>query len=235
MKDGTTHLAYKAEHIMDLSTELVMAATVHRAYQADAQTLVDSVMEAQINSQVSRYREADNAATTEVVADKGYHKAATNELAQDLGLRTYIPEPQRRHRLRWSGKPAEQREAVYANRRRVRGRPLHRWRSERVERSFAHVCKTGGGHQCWLQGLIQVVKRYLIPVAAHNLSVLLRWMTGVGTPRSLRVGFLPSFLFTYLATLSVWRRHTDCHMLVTYSRAQIAAHCRRPSSFASAA
>src|SRR3954451_6960234 len=35
MKDGTTHLAYKAEHVVDLGSNLVLAAEVYHADQAD--------------------------------------------------------------------------------------------------------------------------------------------------------------------------------------------------------
>ena len=45
----------------------------------------------------------------EVAADKGYHKAATLELATALNLQTYIPEPKRKHRSRWTDKPEEHR------------------------------------------------------------------------------------------------------------------------------
>ncbi|WP_439621621.1 transposase [Gemmata sp.] len=45
MKDGRTHLAYKAEHAVDLDSGLVLAAAVHSADQGDAATLVDSCCE----------------------------------------------------------------------------------------------------------------------------------------------------------------------------------------------
>jgi transposase len=46
MKDGRTHLAYKAEHVIDLKTELVLAVPIYHADAGDTDTLVDSVMEA---------------------------------------------------------------------------------------------------------------------------------------------------------------------------------------------
>src|SRR5262249_38676958 len=49
MKDGTTHLAYKAEHTVDVDSGLVLAAAVHTADRGDADTLLDSVLQAQIN------------------------------------------------------------------------------------------------------------------------------------------------------------------------------------------
>jgi len=46
MKDGRTHLAYKAEHVVDLQSDVILAAEIRQGDEADTQTLVDSVMEA---------------------------------------------------------------------------------------------------------------------------------------------------------------------------------------------
>jgi transposase len=185
MKDGTTHLAYKAEHVVDLGSDFVLAATITPANHSDAETLVDSVMQAQMNLEAA----GCETKIKEVVADKGYHKLSTLELADDLDFRTYIPEPERPYRYRWAGKAAGQQEALYANRRRMRearGKGLQRERSEQVERTFAHVCETGGARRALLRGQEKVSKRYLIQVAARNLGLLMRKMFGIGTARSLQ-------------------------------------------------
>jgi len=184
MKDGTTHLAYKAEHAVDLDSEFVLSAAVHPADQADPATLVDSVLAAQINLASA----GSDQEIEEAVADKGYHKAETLAACELWNTRTYIPEP-RRKRARWKGKPTSWRKATAANRRRVKGarsKRLQKKRSELVERSFAHVCKTGGGRRTWLRGLESVRKRYLVQVAAHNLALLMRKLFGVGKPRVLQ-------------------------------------------------
>jgi transposase len=49
LKDGRTHLAYKAEHVVDLKSDLVLAAEIRPADHPDTETLVDSVMQAQTN------------------------------------------------------------------------------------------------------------------------------------------------------------------------------------------
>jgi len=184
MKDGRTHLAYKAEHAVDLKTEMVVAAQIYPADKGDAETLVGTLAAAQEN-----LRDAGSDENVkEAVADKGYHKAETLADCAEALTRTYIPEPKGKRR-RWTDKPAEQRQAVYANRRRCRGergKQLQRWRSERVERSFAHVCETGGARRSWIRGLWEVTKRYLIQVAAHNLGLIMRRLFGIGTPRSLQ-------------------------------------------------
>jgi transposase len=204
MKDGTTHLAYKAEHVVDLETDLVLSATITPANDGDAETLCDSLAQAQLNIQAA----GSTAQIKEAVADKGYYKASTLEQASAFGWRTYIPEKKRRGDSRWTDKPAEQKAAVYGNRRRVRGqrsKKLQRLRSEHVERTFAHVCETGGGRRAWLRGLKKVRKRYLIQVAARNLGLIMRKLFGIGTPRSLQGGFgLCCALF--LAWITCWKR-----------------------------
>jgi transposase len=148
MKDGRTHLAYKAEHVVDLDSEFILHAAIHPATAGDAETLVDSVMMAEANLQ-----SADSAMTvTEVVADKGYHKAATLESCDHFDIHTYIPEPHRPHGSKWTDKPDDFKRAVVNNRARVKrakSKALQRLRSERVERSFAHVCETGGARRSW--------------------------------------------------------------------------------------
>jgi transposase len=185
MKDGRTHLAYKAEHVVDLKSDVILAAEIYPADHADTQTLVDSVMEAVENvKQAGAETEIE-----EVVADKGYHAAETIELADELNFRTYIPQRKQKHRSRWTDKPAALKRAVYANRRRlqrVKSRQFQRWRSERCERTFAHVCDTGGMRRSWLKEVVNVSKRYLIAAAAHNLGRILRKLFGVGKPRTLQ-------------------------------------------------
>lgn len=185
MKDGRTHLAYKAEHVIDLETGVILGAEVYHADQADTDTLCDSVMEAAVHLEEAGLE----AEIEEVVADKGYHASHTIELAGDLNKRTYIPEPTARHQRRWTDKPEEYRRAVHNNRRRTRtekNKRLQRLRSERVERSFAHVCETGGMRRQWLRGIEKVRKRYLIAAVTHNLGVLMRTLFNMGTPRGLQ-------------------------------------------------
>jgi hypothetical protein len=44
MKDGTTHLAYKAEHVVDLDTGVLLAAEVFHADESNPQTLIPSLV-----------------------------------------------------------------------------------------------------------------------------------------------------------------------------------------------
>jgi transposase len=188
MKDGTTHLGYKAEHASDLDSTLIVAAEIYYGNQMDPQTVEDTVHMAQLHLQQS----GSDVTVEDVVLDKGYH---TNEVletfAEHTSYRTYVSEPKLsggRQRV-WTNKPESQRAAVYANRRRSRGergRRLQRLRSELVERSFAHVCETGGARRTWLRGIDKVRKRYTLAAVAHNLGCLMRALFGMGTPRGLQ-------------------------------------------------
>jgi hypothetical protein len=52
-----------------------------------------------------------------------------------------------------------------------------------VERSFALILDRGGMRRVWLRGRDNMQKRYLIHVAGYNLGLLMRLLTGAGTPR----------------------------------------------------
>ena len=190
MKDGRTHLAHKAEHAVDLETGAVVAVTLQGADRGDTTTVKETFMEAaeqleKVGKEAAADERMNAQGLAEVVTDKGYHSGARLVDLQEIGVRSYIPEPKRKHR-HWQGKAGEQ-AAVYANRRRVRGergKQLLRRRGELVERSFAHVYDTGGMRRTHLRGHRNILKRLLIHVAAFNLSLILRQEVGVGTPRS---------------------------------------------------
>ncbi len=199
MKDGRTHLAYKAEHAIDLETEAILAAEIYHADKGDSETVLKSLSAAREN-----LRAADcEKRIEEVVTDKGYHSPTFLEESffwSFFGLRTYIAEPQRTTCWRWKDRSAIQRQAVLGNRRRTkgkRGRRLQKLRSERVERSFAHVCETGGARRTWLRGLEKIKKRYSLQAAAHNLSLVMRKLFGFGKPRCLQGGFAFAYFLQF--------------------------------------
>jgi transposase len=192
MKDGRTHLAYKAEHAVDLESEAILASQITTADQSDPHSAPVTVTVAGANLVLA----GSPGEIKEVVMDKGYHD---NRLLADLsarGVRTYIPERRQKHRC-WTNKPEEYEQAFRANRRRVRGqkgRRLNRWRSERCERTFAHVCETGGGRRAWVRGLANVSKVHLLKCAAYNLGLLLRKIWGYCKPRNAEAGAKARFL-----------------------------------------
>ena len=203
LKDGRTRLAYKPEHVVDLETGAIVAAVMHPADVADPGSVEDSLTQAEANLQTVRGGDPEAAAPApteeddtppcgsqprgKVVADKGYHKAALLRRLKTQQDRTDIPERRRAGRRRWTDKGGTP-TAVAFHQNRARGlRPLgkryHRWRSERVERTFAHVCESCGARRTRLRGRANVAKRYLLQAAGANLALVMRTLYGLGTPR----------------------------------------------------
>src|ERR1035441_7469104 len=195
MKEGATHLAHKAEHGVDMETGAVVAVTLQGADQGDTTTYVETLTKA--GTRIAEIAEAVNGeeageivnpeGPAELVADKGYH---SNEVMKDLkevGVRSYVPEPDRGKR-NWDGKRVEQ-AAVYGNRRRMRGargKRLLKQRGEKLERTFAHLYETGGMRRTHLRGHKNILKRLVVHAGAFNLSLIMRQQLGVGTPRGLQ-------------------------------------------------
>ncbi len=99
--------------------------------------------------------------------------------------KTRIAEPERKSFSRWRGDDAARR-AVSNNRTRLGSditKQGFKLRAEIVERCFAHVLDRGGMRRTHLRGRENVHKRYLLHVAGHNLSLLMRQIIGSGTPK----------------------------------------------------
>ena len=189
MKDGTTHLAYKPEHAVDLDTGAGVAAELHPADEGDTTTLFKTLAAAEANLEaVDAAPTAENPAAC--VADKGYHSRAVLKALDDSLWKTRIAEPKQKGFSRWHGDEAAQR-AVTNNRVRLKSgvaREAFKRRAEIVERCFAHNLDRGGMRRTWLRGRENVHKRYLLHVAGHNLSLLMRQLIGAGTPREAVAG-----------------------------------------------
>ena len=128
--------------------------------------------------------------------------------------RTAIPARRQAGRRRWTDKGGTP-TAVAFHQNRARGlRPLgkryHRWRAERTERTFAHVCETGGARRTRLRGRANVAKRYLLQAAGANLALVMRALYGLGTPRGWAERAQEALL-ALLGTVSAlwrwWRAH----------------------------
>jgi transposase len=188
MKDGRTHLAHKAEHAIDLDTGAIVGVTVQGADEGDTTTIQQTLPEAAEQLEAAAaVTEETVAVIEEVVADKGYHSRTIAHDLETLDIRTYISEPDRGPQS-WTDQEAE-RDAVYANRRRIRGtrgKRLLRRRGELLERPSAHLYETGGLRRAHVRGHENVLKRLFVHAGAFNLGLWMRTLFGVGTPRSLQ-------------------------------------------------
>src|SRR5665811_1589729 len=218
MKDGRTHLAHKAEHAVDLDTGAVVAVTQQGGREAELRP--------------NEAPKVNVAGIEETVTDKGYHSGAVVKRMKAYEVRSYIPEKKQKGRRNWAGKQAEQ-QAVYANRRRVRGeygKSLLRRRGEFVERSFAHCYETGAMRRCHLRGHENILKRQLVHVGAFNLSLILRKLLGAGTPRELknRAGQVFSRLLRFLLCLGKAVSRIPLRSPAAGPRREPSSPCRTP-------
>jgi len=208
-KDGRTHLAHKAEPAVDLSSGAVVAVTLQGADWGDTTTIHQTLQEAQAHTALINQRGVE-----EVVADKGYHRGAVLVNLHVEGVRSYIPEPDRGRR-NWDGKQQEQPRG-YGHRRRMsgrRGQDLQKLRSERMERSFAHMYETGGMRRTHLRKHTNILKRLLFHAIGFNLALLLRERFGMGKPRTFQGASLDPILSlrVILAAFGVaWIESFDC-------------------------
>jgi transposase len=200
MKDGRTHLAHKAEHAVDMKTGAIVAVTLQPANRGDTTSIAETIDQADKNlvavmKDEKACKQLSEQVLREVVADKGYHSNAVLKDHRKREIRTYISEPDRGSR-NWKGATEEEtaeksaaQEAVYGNRRRIRGergKGLMRRRGELVERSFAHCYDTGGMRRTHLREHENILKRLLIHAAGFNLGLVMRKRIGIGTARGLQ-------------------------------------------------
>jgi transposase len=216
LKDGRTALAYKAENAVDMETGAIVAVTTHGGASADTATVQATVIEAGIavaelvaeKTAEGKY-EVHPGGVEEVVADKGYHSNDVAVGLKEMGVRSYVAEPDRGRR-NWAGKEAAK-AAVYGNRRRVqgeRGKRLQRQRGERIERNFAHQFDTGGLDRLYVRGIKNVHKKFLIQAAACNLALLMRSLYGSGKPKAA----YDRAVAAIFAILAVIRAVEDCFL-----------------------
>lgn len=195
MKDGRTHLDYKAEPAVDLDTGTVVAVTAHPADCGHTVSMQTTLARAgcTVTEPAGKAAKADAVAPVEtvsevgleqVMADKGYHGRQVLEEWAAAAVRTVIAEPERKPQKRAGPRAAQP--AVYANRRRLNskiGEALMRRRGELIERSFAHFYDSGGMRRVQLRGKDNIARSLLIHAAGFHLSLILRQLLGAGAAR----------------------------------------------------
>lgn len=213
MKDGSTRMGYKAEHGVDTDSGAILAPTVQPGDRGDTDSIYETISET--SDQLARLARAGydvpEEGMTSLVADKGYHSDKVLVDLAELEIKSYVADPKRKRN--WKDKEKE-RQAVHANRRRLktkRGVELRKKRAELTERSFAHCYETGGLRRLFVRGLENVQKRVVVHAAGFNLGLMLRKLVGVGTPRGLQGaagvvgGDDPFVLLAWKTTWASWR------------------------------
>ena len=122
IKDVRTHVAHNGEHGVDQETGAVLSVIVPDASEGDSGTLPETLTAEQVEAV-----QPDGAGVEEVVADKGYHSEKVLVALDEIGVRSYVSEPERGQRC-WQDKkmgetPPKKRaaqKALHGNRRCIR-------------------------------------------------------------------------------------------------------------------
>jgi transposase len=183
-KRGTTRMIYKPEHVVDLETGAIADADVRPGDEHDTEDLTDRLLAAETRMNTAVGDSKDTERVEVVAADKGYFKTDELWLLHELGIETAIRDPLTNRRL--DKLTESERTALEAAQQTVgseSGIALLKLRAELVERGFQHVLDCGGARRTTLRGRENIRKRYLIQAACANLSLLMRHLTGIGTPK----------------------------------------------------
>ena len=184
-KDGACDMVYKPEHVSDLESGAIIRAEVRAGDAGDTKELGERVVDA--CATLSRVCEdpLQDQTGRSVTADEEYFDVDEVCLLQGEGLRTIIGDPHAPKRKR-ERQCAETRRTLNKAKRAVSsksGKALLRKRGEHLERSFCHVLDQGGMRRATLRGCEKLTMRLIGAVIAFNLSLLMRRLHGVGTPK----------------------------------------------------
>jgi transposase len=183
-KRGATRMIYKPQHVVDLETGAIVDADVRPGDEHDTADLTARVVEVEVRMNQALGDPQNTQRAETVIADMGYFKVDEVAQLQELEFETIISDPLSNRRI---DKLTEiDRVALDVAKHSVtspNGKALLKLRAELVERSFQHVLDCGGARRTTLRGRDNIRKRYLIQAACANLSLLMRRLTGFGTPK----------------------------------------------------
>jgi transposase len=205
MKNGKTHMIrkprwgaprtepcdmiYKPEHVTDLENGAIVQVEVLEGDHPDTKALSERVACAVevVNRIVANERDG---VVRSLTADKGYFAIEEIAQIQEFDIRTVIGDAHAARR-RKEALSAPLRKALHRAACAVKsqsGKVLLRKRGMHLERSFEHLLDEGGLRRATLQGTENLTKRYKIAAACFNLSLLMRTLLGVGTPKQWMAG-----------------------------------------------
>ena len=189
-KHGACDMVYKPEHMTDLECGAIVMATVRHGDEGDAVGLASRVMATSERLGEICDDPGQEKVLRSLTTDEGYFEVDEVCCLQEEQVRTIMGDP---HATRRNPKKQSKvvRSVLNKARRAVRsksGKALLRKRGEHLERSFYHVLDHGGLRRATLRGRENLTKRQLGGALAYNLSLLMRHLTGVGTPKQWLAG-----------------------------------------------
>jgi hypothetical protein len=184
-KHGACDMIYKPEHITDLDTGIIVAAEVRCGDEGDTVGLAGRVLAAgEVLARVCEDPDQTKVLTS-LTADEGYFAVEETCCLQLERVRFVIGDPHESKRKR-DKQDAVVRQVLHKAKQAVAsksGKALLRKRGEHLERSFCHVLDHGKHRRATLRGRKNLTKRQLAAAFTHNLSGLMRYLTGHGTPK----------------------------------------------------
>lgn len=202
-KSGKIKMIHKTEHVVDLDSGAIIQVTTLPGHQADDHDMADHIEQAQEQINTVLQNEKEQTTIEKVTADKGYFNIAELGQLQTHGIRTVIDDKSFNRNLNKLTK--EDQKTVKNARRSVRtkyGRSIKKRRGEFLERSFAHLLNNGDLRRATLSGRENIQKRSLIGAMGCNISLFMRKIYGVGTPKQAIAAF--SLLQTGLINWIQW-------------------------------
>jgi transposase len=190
-KDGATDMTYKPEHITDLESGAIVRVEVRPGDAADNDaSLCERVLAAVATLGDALPEQPLEKFGRELCGDEGYFSIEQIAQLQTCAVRTVIADPNagRRNLPKASGQHRAALQRASRATRSASGKALLRKRGEHLERSFCHVLDHGGLRRASLRGCEKLTKRQLAGAMSYNLSLLLRKLFGVGTPKQALAG-----------------------------------------------
>ena len=202
---------FKAENAVDMETGAILAVTTHGGAAADTATIEETVAEAGVAVAGLIAEQTPEGecpvhpgGVEEVVADKGYHSNEVVRTLSGMKLRTYIAEPARGKR-NWKARKAEK-QAVYANRWRIRGERGANGCSGSGEKRSNETSRISSTAEAWTGCMCgaekSVHKKLLLQAAACNLALLMRSLLWSGQAKS---GSRPGKRSCFWRFLRLWK------------------------------
>lgn len=244
-KAGACDMVHKPEHIVDLESGAIIAAEVRPGDAGDSEDFSVRVLAAVERVETlhgEEYGEGTSRVKS-VTTDKGFHEAGELAIIQHAtGARTVIGDANAARRRLDLMEP-ETKAAVQRAARAVKsqsGKRLLKMRGEKLERGFAHVLDSGGLRRTTLRGRAAINKRYLCGVIAFNLCVLMRKLTGWGTPKQTAAAarrlcaagerFWHALYRGMITFLTIWRERVAENLNFFFLRSCSGVPCAQPGS-----
>ena len=184
-KHGACDMIYKPEHVTDLESGAIVAAAVRPGNDGDTKGLAERVLAAGETLSRTCHDPRQAKVLQSLTADEGYFSVEEICALQGERIRTVVGDPHAAKRRKDKQDGTVRQVLTKAGRavKSASGKALLRKRGQHIERSFAHVLDQGGLRRATLRGVLNLTKRQLAAVLAYDLSLLMRHLTGHGTPK----------------------------------------------------